>query len=448
MDLQKKQLADKMAKSAEARAAGNGDAADHAAREAKAMERTMALQRKGMGYGQARKTADLQLAQEASERQEAAAIRAAGIHGGGHASKGLLGGNARMIGDLLDTVTGGQGWVMKAMAVDRIPHMLEGLKKMTGGAGATAKAVEGAGVAGAEAGAAAGVAAEGVEAATGALAGLMPLLLGLGAVAGVAAVGGQYAMFRRGQKEQDYQEQNKMREEQAGDERSQEIAGGPLGSSGGSLQSEIGDVSEIRKREADRGRLAHARRHAWFGAKDWLARHSGGRWKTQEMRDEEDNENEINRSKRDKGDSKKNLKKQWKEDGAINMQILEDLSEHSVAGVKKATVDTARKSWMAAYRKSVQEGASRDDALKIADMTVKQADWERAQARGAGLVSAKMGNAGVAAAAAWADTGIVGPGMGALLSEMRGSKIASQEAFDKLTDTQVKVNQGGKSLRR
>jgi hypothetical protein len=255
-------------------------------------------------------------------------------------------------------------------------------------------------------------------------------------------------MFRRGQKEQDYQEQNKMREEQAGDERSQEIAGGPLGSSGGSLQSEIGDVSEIRKREADRGRLAHARRHAWFGAKDWLARHSGGRWKTQEMRDEEDNENEINRSKRDKGDSKKNLKKQWKEDGAINMQILEDLSEHSVAGVKKATVDTARKSWMAAYRKSVQEGASRDDALKIADMTVKQADWERAQARGAGLVSAKMGNAGVAAAAAWADTGIVGPGMGALLSEMRGSKIASQEAFDKLTDTQVKVNQGGKSLRR
>jgi hypothetical protein len=447
-ELQKKQLGSRLAKEAEARAAGNGDAADHAAREAKEMERTLSLQRKGMGYSQAALTARRQLTQETAQKAEAAALRAANIHGAGYGhAGGLLGGNARMIGDLLDTLTGGQGWVMKAMAVDRIPHMLEGLKKMTGGAGATAKAVEGAGAAGAATGAAAGEAAAGVEAATGALAGLMPLLLGLGAVAGVAAIGGQYAMFRRGEKEQDYQEQNKMREEQAGDERSQEISASPLGSSSGSFQSEIGDETEIKKREADRGRLAHARKHAWFGLKDRLANLTGGRWKTQEQRDEIDNENEINRATRDKGASKKTLKEQWKVGGAIDEQILEHLSEHSVAGIKKATVDTAKKTWIAAYRKAAQEGAGDSEAMKIADLTTKQADWERAQARGAGLVNARTGNAGVAAAARWADTGIVGPGMDALLAETKNQTAEMRAHLQALTATQTRVDQRGKPLK-
>jgi hypothetical protein len=254
-------------------------------------------------------------------------------------------------------------------------------------------------------------------------------------------------MFRRGEKEQDYQEQNKMREEQAGDERSQEISASPLGSSSGSFQSEIGDETEIKKREADRGRLAHARKHAWFGLKDRLANLTGGRWKTQEQRDEIDNENEINRATRDKGASKKTLKEQWKVGGAIDEQILEHLSEHSVAGIKKATVDTAKKTWIAAYRKAAQEGAGDSEAMKIADLTTKQADWERAQARGAGLVNARTGNAGVAAAARWADTGIVGPGMDALLAETKNQTAEMRAHLQALTATQTRVDQRGKPLK-
>jgi hypothetical protein len=126
---------------------------------------------------------------------------------------------------------------------------------------------------------------------------------------------------------------------------------------------------------------------------------------------------------------------------------LEDLSEHSVAGIKKATVDTARKSWIAAYRKSVAEGAGGAEAQKIADLTVKQADWERAQARGAGLVNARTGNAGTAAAARWADTGIVGPGMEALLKAVHAQTAVMGSKLDGLTDTQTRVDQGGRPLK-
>ncbi|MGA3169471.1 MAG: hypothetical protein ABSE62_00505 [Chthoniobacteraceae bacterium] len=391
MELQKKQLGTRLAQEAHARAAGNGEAADQAAREAKEMERTMQLQRKGgMGYDQAAKTARRQLNQE----DEAAALKKAGIEKMGYT-------RARQEALTLarELATGAPtGRTLSAL-----------LGNLIGGMAPEALA------------AAAGIAAP------------------------VALVGGAY-LFNRDQREQDYQEQNKMSEEQAGDERAQEIARSPLGSDSGSFQQEVSDESTIKKDEADRGRLEHARKHAWFGLKDKLASLTGGRWKTQEQRDQIDNENEIKRAERDKRASQKSLREQWNTGGAYDEKILEDLSEHSVAGVKKATVDTAKKSWMAAYRRSVAEGASRDDALKISDLTAKQADWERAQARGAGLVNAQTGNAGAAAAARWADTGIVGPGMDALLAEMRSSKVASQAAFDKLTDSQVRVDQSGKPL--
>jgi hypothetical protein len=390
LELQKKQLGSRVAKEAEARAAGNGDAADQAAREAKEMERTMQLQRKGgMGYDQAAKTARRQLNQE----DEAAALKKAGIEKMGYTrarqealtlARELATGapTGRTVSALLGNLLGGMA-----------PEMLAGL---------------------------AGIAAP------------------------AALLGGAY-LFHRDQKEQDYQEQNKMREEQLGDERSQEIARSPLGSSSGSFQSEVSDESTIKKDEADRGRLLHNRLHAGLGMKDFVFNLFRG--KASEQRAQIDNENEIRRAERDKRASKKSLGEQWKTGGAIDEQRLEDLSEHSVAGVKKYTVDTAKKAWLEAYRKSVAEGASRDDALKIADLTVKQADWERAQARGAGLVNARTGNAGAAAAARWADTGIVGPGMAALLAAMRDSKVASQANFERLTDSQVRVDQSGKPLK-
>lgn len=390
LELQKKQLGSRMAREAEARAAGNSDAADQAAREAKEMERTMQLQRKGgMGYDQAAKTARRQLNQE----DEAAALKKAGIEKMGYT-------RARQ-----EAITLARELATGAPTGRTVSALLGNL-----------------------------------------IAGLAPeaLIAGSAIAAPLAIAGGAY-MFRRGEKEKDYQEQNKMREEQAGDERGQEIGASPLGSSSGSFQSEIGDETEIRKREADRGRLAHARKHAWFGLKDRLASLTGGRWKTQEQRDEEDNENEINRARRDKGAQKKNLNLQYKMGGGIDDEILKDTSEHSIDGFHKATIERARKVWMDTYKAKFAETGNSALASKVADMTVKEENYEQARKRGEGLVSTKTGNAGVAAAVAWASKGILS---GDEMTRMLNVNHAQAGQFqNQLVYEQNKVSQAGKPLK-
>ncbi|HEX4085928.1 MAG TPA: hypothetical protein VHY22_13525, partial [Chthoniobacteraceae bacterium] len=210
MELQKKQLGNKMEQAAAARANGNGAAADQAAREAKEMERTMQLQRRGaMGYGQAAATARRQLNQE----DETAALKVAGIHKQGFT-------RARQ----------------EALTLSR---------ELATGAptGRTLSALLG-----------------------NLIGGMAPEALALGAAiaAPAALLGGGY-LFKRGQKEWGRQEEYKVRQEEVGDAYSREVGASPMGSSSEEFAARRADTQEIKEREGNRERLAHNRTHAWFG---------------------------------------------------------------------------------------------------------------------------------------------------------------------------------------
>jgi len=349
MQLQKKQHAGKLAQAANERAAGNGDAADAAEREAKHMERTMELQRKGMGYGQARETAGKQLAQEA----ESAALKKAGIEKMGYT-------RARQ----------------EALTLSR--------ELMTGApTGRTISALLG-----------------------NLMAGLAPnALMAMGAIAAPLALAGGAFLYNRDQGEKDYQEQRRFKEREGTDEFSREIEASPLGSSSEAFQKELADKKEIHDRTAHQETLQHDIGYAGFGMSKFLsdaAKGAGLNSKTPEERAAEENKDDIQAAKDDLAKQPAIKAAQWKLGGEIDEQILGDISEHSVDGLKKATYDTARKKWIDAYRKVWSETGNDAEGQKVADMTVKQDEWEKQMHRGASLVNARTGTAGTAAAARWA----------------------------------------------
>lgn len=85
-------------------------------REAEALERQLEIRRRA-AHLQQRLNFSPQQANALATR-EVDARRAAAAHKGGMS-------NARMIGEMLDMVTGQQGWVMRAMMVQRLPHLLK-----------------------------------------------------------------------------------------------------------------------------------------------------------------------------------------------------------------------------------------------------------------------------------------------------------------------------------
>ncbi|HEX4083279.1 MAG TPA: hypothetical protein VHY22_00100, partial [Chthoniobacteraceae bacterium] len=117
--------------------------------------------------------------------------------------------------------------------------------------------------------------------------------------------------------------------------------------------------------------------------------------------------NEIARKKKDAESRKKTQKLQWKTGGAIDEDILRDESQHSVEGLRKATVDRFRKDWMATARRVFGETGDKGKASEIADMQAKQDDWMQAQRRTAGMVNARSGVAEAAAIARWSAQGTV-----------------------------------------
>jgi hypothetical protein len=296
--------------------------------------------------------------EERGKRASRAGAEAGEKGGGGHGSKsGLLKGNARIVGDVLDTVTGGQGFVMKAMAVDRLPHIIEAL---------------------------------------GALAAPLGVL--------AAAVG--TAAFYIDQKEQSYQEKRRVSEETAGDVRGEAVQESPLGSESGAFSAEVGDETNIEALKAKRAGLAHDARHSIWGVADNIfgtniATQGLGWWKPGGARAIQANEDEIKRA-----DEKRKADEQARRDltatgTGLDLNIARDASEHNISGLKKGLVDKTAKIWLDTYKKYFSEGAGEKASSEAAGLAVKESERARALHASAGMVTASTGAAEAAAVARW-----------------------------------------------
>ena len=391
--LQKDLISKKTLDEAALRGAGNIAAADAVKSELAELQAVQAIQRKlNVGYEEAVGLARIQAAEEKAitrQKAEQAALAKAGIFSS-HTKNELL-----TLGRL--GLTGGNMGRSVSSLVGSALKDIFAKSGAAGGAAAGASAVAGEGASAAAGGAAAGEIATAGAGLAGALAGVALVLAPI--IAGLA-----FLKFERGQKEWGRQEEYKTREEQAGDERAQEIARSPLGSSSGAFQSEISDETEVRKRKAMREKLDHDARHGILG---WIDKGIGthmatkgiGWWKPKGARAIKENEDEINRAERDKGAQAKILKKQWEIGGEIDLDILRDTNEHSVHGMKKRLVDTAGKHWVETYRRYFAETGSDKIAKEAADLTVKNDQWKDAQRAASALVNARSGAADIAQAA-------------------------------------------------
>jgi hypothetical protein len=110
------------------------------------------------------------------------------------------------------------------------------------------------------------------------------------------------------------------------------------------------------------------------------------------------------------------------QEGGLQMDRLRQRAKRSLEGSRAAFVDDMAEQWLGTYRDIYNRTAGNDAMAKeMADLTVQNSLRDRQATAGAGLVDAKTGGAGIAAAATWA---MQTPGwqeVGAKISELHGT---------------------------
>lgn len=89
-------------------------------------------------------------------------------------------------------------------------------------------------------------------------------------------------------------------------------------------------------------------------------------------------------------------------DGALELDALRSRAKRSLSGQRQVAVDEMAGKAFAKYEEARRQGASEDMAKEMSELTYKNDLRDRQASAGAGLVDARSGGAGIAAAARWA----------------------------------------------
>jgi hypothetical protein len=174
---------------------------------------------------------------------------------------------------------------------------------------------------------------------------------------------------------------------------------GAFGSSGALVSTALDAEEELAQRKIDRVRLQEKSREKW---------HSPSTWQWFGMRKNEGTrESEVNEAEIEQAEKRRSMalaaarRKHMGEEGGLEMENLRGRSMRSLDGQKQAFVADMAAQWLAKYKEQLHASGDDKIAKEMADLTVQNQLRDRQAQAGAGLVDARSGGAGIAAAAAW-----------------------------------------------
>lgn len=175
---------------------------------------------------------------------------------------------------------------------------------------------------------------------------------------------------------------------------------GIFGSSRELVSSAVAATDEIEQRKSMRGEIAERARVKWYDPLSWTW---GGLRKNEGQREEELNEAAIQQKEREREVATKGAQKKFiAEEGGLELRALRGRSARTLEGSQEAFKAELAAEGLAKYKQILKDSGDKGMAMEMMDLTVNNKLRELQASAGAGLVDARSGGAGVAAAAAWA----------------------------------------------
>lgn len=190
-------------------------------------------------------------------------------------------------------------------------------------------------------------------------------------------------------------------------QRAQARMAGVHGSSGSLMSASLDAKEDSAAREAARPALEKKAALKWYDPASWL--NAMGLRKSDAQRDLEDSEQaRIQSGIMAESNKRQAQGKYLKEEGEIELSFLRNRSKRTAEGQQGAMADEMRGKWLSKYKEAARAGGSDSTAKEMADLTVQNELRDRQAQAGAGLVDARSGGAGIAAAARWSQGAVPG----------------------------------------
>lgn len=174
---------------------------------------------------------------------------------------------------------------------------------------------------------------------------------------------------------------------------------GIFGSSAGLVSDALAATDEGEERKSKRGEIAERARVKWYDPASWTW---GGLRKNEGQREQEVNEAEIDKSEKARAEAIVAARKKYMaEEGGLELRALRGRSQRTLEGSREAFKAELGGEWMAKYKSALKESGDEGLAKEMADLTVGNKVRDLQASAGAGLVDARSGGAGIAAAAQW-----------------------------------------------
>ena len=175
---------------------------------------------------------------------------------------------------------------------------------------------------------------------------------------------------------------------------------GVFGSSGALVSMALDAEEEVNARKSARKELEEKARVKWHDPSTWSSligiKNAGE--KELEVNDQQSIEAQVRA-----GSAKKRAEARYRQtDGGLELDTLRNRSKRSLEGQRGAFADEEAGKAFAKYNEAKQKGASEAMAKEMAALTYQNDLRDRQANAGAGLVDARSGGAGIAAAAHWA----------------------------------------------
>jgi hypothetical protein len=213
------------------------------------------------------------------------------------------------------------------------------------------------------------------------------------AAAGIASVLAQ-------ETDKDKEQSLRLGGERANEKFQQQRNWGIAGSSAAFRSDALEAEQDAAKRRNDEPRLAEKARQKWYAPSTW---EWGGLRKNEGRREQEMNQAEIAADlARQAADRKLAPERFLKSEGGLELDALRQHSKRSLAGSQAEFADKEIGKAFAEYKAKIAEGADAGTAKEMATMTYQNDLRDRQAQAGAGLVDARTGAGGAAAAAQWA----------------------------------------------
>ena len=209
------------------------------------------------------------------------------------------------------------------------------------------------------------------------------------------------------------------------------VFGGSSALKGDALSAE----EEVAKRTAAAPGLQEKARQKWYDPSTW---EWGGLRKNEGHREAEVNEQERMAAQTRAASKEKLAAARYEQtDGGLELDALRGRAKRSLSGQRQVAVDEMAKKAFAKYEEAKRQGATDDMAGEMSNLTYKNELRDRQASAGSGLVDARSGGAGIAAAARWAvQSNPMGSEVGGKLETLigvvtRGNHDASMEKLHK-----------------